>query len=257
MEAWPLPLPAKIYGTAVVILSLVFLFFGGIRRIRDLLVQRSGESGPTLRAPAPIFFSGIALLGLSAWLSPALVPGVALALGLALVSFSQLRPMDFWGLLRASPTTDLRVALATLLTCLIPILTILALCTGLYLVLGWPLETQPALIRLMEARDSKTLGPLLLYVLVLGPAWEEIFFRGTLFPWLASRLDIKQAQWLSALAFGAVHLHGPTLLPLTCLGALLVGMYRHTRSLVPSFLLHSLFNANTCILLLLARPPAP
>jgi membrane protease YdiL (CAAX protease family) len=35
----------------------------------------------------------------------------------------------------------------------------------------------------------------------------------------------------------------------------LVGMYRTSQSLIPSFLLHSLFNANTCILILLARPP--
>jgi hypothetical protein len=32
-------------------------------------------------------------------------------------------------------------------------------------------------------------------------------------------------------------------------------MYRTSHSLVPCFLLHSLFNANTCILLLLAHPP--
>ena len=257
METWPLPVPAKIYGTVVLVLSLVFLSFGGAQRIRILFFSRAGEFGPTLRAPAPLFFFGTSLLGLTAWLSPALVPGMALALGLALVSFSQLRPVDFWGLRRASPIADLRVALTALLTCLIPILSILALSTGVYLVLGWPLEPQPALIRFMEARDAKTLVPFLFYALILAPAWEELFFRGTLFPWLASRMNVTQAQWLSALAFGAIHLHGPTFIPLTCLGAVLAGMYQNTRSLVPSFFLHSLFNANTCILLLLARPPAP
>jgi len=111
--------------------------------------------------------------------------------------------------------------------------------------------------RFLEARDAKTLLPFLTYALIIAPIWEEIFFRGTLFPWLTSRFSITTAQWISALAFGAVHLHGPTLIPLTLLGAALAGIYRTKNSLIPSILLHSLFNANTCILLLLSRPPLP
>jgi membrane protease YdiL (CAAX protease family) len=70
-------------------------------------------------------------------------------------------------------------------------------------------------------------------------------------------MPIAQAQWLSALAFGAVHMHAPTLIPLTFFGAALAGVYRTKNSLIPSILLHSLFNANTCILILLARPALP
>ncbi|NCW28437.1 MAG: CPBP family intramembrane metalloprotease [Verrucomicrobia bacterium] len=178
-------------------------------------------------------------------------------LALLLLSFSRQRPVTFWGLHRLHLQTDLRHSLTTFFTLLIPILALLALGSGMYWALGWPLEPQPALLRFMEARDSKTLAPFLFYALIIAPAWEELFFRGTLFPWLSSRLPVTQAHWLSALAFGAVHLHGPTFIPLTCLGAVLVGLYRNSQSLIPSFLLHSLFNANTCILLLLARPPLP
>jgi membrane protease YdiL (CAAX protease family) len=144
-----------------------------------------------------------------------------------------------------------------MLTLFLPILLLLLLSSALFLLLGLPLEPQPAMTRFLEARDTKTLLPFLTYALLIAPIWEEVFFRGTLFPWLAHRMPIAQAQWLSALAFGAVHMHAPTLIPLTFFGAALAGVYRTKNSLIPSILLHSLFNANTCILILLARPPLP
>ena len=255
MATWTPPLSALVYGSIVLTLALGFLLFGGAQRIRTLLFSPSHAPTHTLPTPLLSFALGTSLLGICAWLYPALLPGTALALGLILLSFSKQRPITFWGLQRPHLGSDFKLSLTTLLTFLIPILTLLALSSGIYLAFGWPLETQPALLRFMEARDSKTLTPFLLYALIIAPAWEELFFRGTLFPWLSSRVPVTQAQWLSALAFGAVHLHGPTLIPLTCLGAVLVGMYRTSQSLIPSFLLHSLFNANTCILILLARPP--
>jgi len=255
MATWTPPLAALVYGSTVLTLALSFLLFGGAQRIRTLLMPRSHLPTPTLQTPALPFALGLSLLGVTAWFSPSLLPGTALALGLFLLTFSKQRPVTFWGLQRSSLGSDLRFSLITLFTFLIPIFLLLAFCSGIYLAFGWPLEPQPALLRFMEARDTKTLAPFLLYALIIAPAWEELFFRGTLFPWLSSRLPVNQAHWLSALAFGAVHLHGPTLIPLTFLGAVLVGMYRSSQSLVPSFLLHSLFNANTCILILLARPP--
>lgn len=255
MSAWTPPLLASLYGATVLTLALGLFLFGGARRIRAILFSQTLSAISPLPAPTPLFLTGVSVVGLCAWLSPSLVPGCALALGLLLLSLARLRPASFWGLHRPRWSCDLRYALTTLLTILIPILAMLALSSGIYWALGWPLEPQPALLRFLEARDAKTLTPFLIYALVLAPAWEELFFRGTLFPWLSSKLSVTQAQWLSALAFGAVHLHGPTFIPLTLLGAILVGMYRTTQSLVPSFLLHSLFNANTCILLLLARPP--
>lgn len=255
MSAWTPPLSASLYGTMVLLLAVGLFLFGGVRRIRSLLFLTNSGSTTPLPAPAPLFLAGASILALCAWRSPSLVPGGALALGLLLLSLSKFRPVTFWGLHRLCWGADLRYSLTILLTILLPILTLLALSSGIYWALGWPLEPQPALLRFMEARDAKTLAPFLVYALVIAPAWEELFFRGTLFPWLTSKLGVTHAQWLSALAFAAVHLHGPTFIPLTLLGAVLVGMYRTTQSLIPSFLLHSLFNANTCILLLLARPP--
>ena len=197
--------------------------------------------------------AAIAVLGSSAFLAPALLPGAGLAAGMLLISSSGSRPAEFWGLRGRNLAKDLRLSLATLLTILWPVLLLLLASSSLYLALGLPLKPQPALLKFLEARELGQMLPFLIYALIIAPIWEEVFFRGTLFPWLAGRLPVHQAQWLSALAFGAVHLHGPTLIPLTVFGALLAGIYRTSGSLIPAILVHALFNANTCALLLLGR----
>lgn len=231
--------------------ALCFLLFGGWRRLLSWL-QPTALTATLSFGPWPMVMA-VSLLGSAAWVAPALLPGAGLAAGLLLISFAGLRPGNFWGLHGRNPAKDLGQSLRTLLILLWPVLSLLLLSSSLYLALGLPLEPQPALLKFLEARELGQMLPFLAYALVLAPVWEEVFFRGTLFPWLADRLPVHQAQWLSALAFGAVHLHGPTLIPLTVFGALLAGIYRTSGSLVPSILVHAFFNANTCILLLLGR----
>ncbi len=255
MSSWSPPISALVYATLLFGSSLAFLLFGGIARLRSLLHPPSTATAPTLKvAPLPMLV-GASLLALCAWLAPSLLPGSALAVGLVLTTLSGQKPAVLWGLFRPHLLRDLGFSLTTMLTLFFPILILLLLSSAFYLALHLPLEPQPALTRFLEARDAKTLIPFLTYALIIAPLWEELFFRGTLFPWLTNRFSVTQAQWLSALAFGAVHLHGPTFIPLTLLGATLAGVYRTKNSLIPSVLLHSLFNANTCIVLLLARPP--
>lgn len=231
--------------------ALWFLLFGGWRQLLTWL--QPGNLAATLSfGPWPML-GAIAVMGSAAFLAPALLPGAGLAAGMLLISFSGARPAAFWGLRGRSLTQDFSRSLVALLTLLWPVLLLLLASSSLYLALGLPLKPQPALLKFLEAKELGQMLPFLLYAVVIAPIWEEVFFRGTLFPWLAGRLPVHQAAWLSSLAFGAVHLHGPTLIPLTVLGALLAGIYRTSGSLIPAILVHALFNANTCALLLLGR----
>lgn len=245
--------PFLLYAGLVFGSALFFLLAGGWRRLIDLLQPLSSLPTKSLGCGLGPMLAAVTLLGSTAWIAPALLPGAGLATGLLLTSLSGSRPADFWGLRRPHPLRDAGSSLRILLTLLWPVLFVLLLSSGLYVALGLPLEPQPALRKFFEARELREILPFLAYALVIAPVWEEIFFRGTLFPWLAARLPVHQAQWLSALAFGAVHLHGPTLIPLTVFGALLAGIYRTQGSLLPAILVHALFNANTCALLLLGR----
>lgn len=257
MTPWSPPLPALVYAALLLTLAMASLCFGGIPRLRLLFLPTSSAPAPTLNLSlAPLLFAATAL-GLTAWLFPSLLPGLAITIGLLLSILDGKKPAEQWGIFRFHPVSDTRFSLHSLLVLFLPILFLLLLSSGLFFLLGLPLEPQPAMVRFLQARDTETLLPFLTYALVIAPIGEEVFFRGTLFPWLAYRMPAIQAQWISGLAFGAVHMHAPTLIPLTFFGAALAGLYRTKNSLLPSILLHSFFNANTCILILLARPPLP
>ena len=241
---------ATVFGGA-----LFLLLAGGWNRLRALLRPAPWKENPCIKVALGPMLAAVAFLASVAWMAPALVPGAGLAAGLLLTSLSGTRPDQLWGL--RHDWRDFFRSLRILGTLLWPVLLLLLLSSGLYLALGLPLKPQPALLKFYEAKNLGEVAPFLVYACVIAPFWEEIFFRGTLFPWLASRFPIGQAQWLSAIAFGAIHLHGPTFLPLTVFGALLAGIYRSTGSLIPAMLVHSMFNANTCILLLLGKPATP
>ena len=231
--------------------ALCFFLFGGWHQLLTWL-QPATPTAQLSCGPWPMV-AAIAVLGSAAFLAPALLPGAGIAVGMLLISSSGSRPAEFWGLRQRNLGKDLRQSLAKVLTLLWPLLMVLLLSNVVCLGLGLPLKPQPALLKFLEAKELGQMLPFLFWAIIIAPVWEETFFRGTLFPWLAGRMPVQQAQWLSALAFGAIHFHGPTLIPLTVFGALLVGIYRTSGSLIPAILVHALFNANTCALLLLGR----
>lgn len=85
---------------------------------------------------------------------------------------------------------------------------------------------------------------------VLAPVFEEILFRGMLYPALASRLSPWFAIPLTSLIFAACHYSVVELLPLTILSVVITYTYHRTQNLVPSIVLHSLFNGWSFLTLL-------
>lgn len=83
----------------------------------------------------------------------------------------------------------------------------------------------------------------------IAPIAEEFFFRGLLQTFLAGIIRNRwQAIGLTAVVFGIVHLSQPhTIVGLTALGVLLGYAYERTGSLVPSIMIHAVFNLKTLI----------
>ncbi|AGY59805.1 CPBP family intramembrane glutamic endopeptidase [Gloeobacter kilaueensis] len=92
---------------------------------------------------------------------------------------------------------------------------------------------------------------LLVSIAVAAPLFEETFFRGFVFPSLASRLGAPAAIVASAALFGIAHFSAVEFFPLFALGVVLGTLYHHTRSLAPCILLHALWNSSTFLVLLL------
>lgn len=85
----------------------------------------------------------------------------------------------------------------------------------------------------------------ILYIVVaigVAPVFEELLFRGLLFPYLAKRIGIAGGTVLVSMLFAIMHFHLPSLAPLFLLSALFCLAYWYTGSLWPGIGMHAIFN---------------
>jgi uncharacterized protein len=80
---------------------------------------------------------------------------------------------------------------------------------------------------------------------IMAPVWEEVMFRGLLFPAFAYVLRSPVAGALvSSILFGAIHPQGPAgMLPLVVIALMNCWLTYRTRSLIPAIVLHSVHNS--------------
>jgi membrane protease YdiL (CAAX protease family) len=94
---------------------------------------------------------------------------------------------------------------------------------------------------------------LILALVLVAPVAEEIFFRGVVYNAWEREYGAVRAVWGSALLFAVIHGSLFALVPIFGLGIALALLYRATRSLPATIVLHASFNAITVTLALLAR----
>ena len=87
--------------------------------------------------------------------------------------------------------------------------------------------------------------------IIVAPVFEEIIFRGILFPFLVQRLGFWSGIILVSLIFGGLHLHLPSFPPLFLLSVVFCLAYARTRSLLVPITMHAAFNSVTILILLL------
>lgn len=80
------------------------------------------------------------------------------------------------------------------------------------------------------------------FVALLGPAIEEIFFRGFTYKAFRARWGVRFAMLASALIFALLHMSLVAFLPIFVLGLFLAYLYEKSGSLVPSMTVHMLHN---------------
>ena len=126
-----------------------------------------------------------------------------------------------------------------------------AICTT---ALRWfPKASHPATEALTKNHSLATLLPVLIAGSIVAPFWEEIVFRGLLFPGLKRILGgILPGVLLSSFLFASVHGQGITLwIPLAFIGASSCFLSYQSRSLVPGIVMHSLHNTAIFVMILL------
>ncbi|KAI3453772.1 hypothetical protein Pfo_010435 [Paulownia fortunei] len=92
------------------------------------------------------------------------------------------------------------------------------------------------------ARDPIAMALYALVLVVCAPLWEEIVFRGFLLPSLTKYMPVWCSILVSSVAFALAHFNVQRMLPLISLGVVMGVTYTRSRNLLPSMLLHSLWN---------------
>jgi membrane protease YdiL (CAAX protease family) len=94
---------------------------------------------------------------------------------------------------------------------------------------------------------------LLVAVVIVAPIAEELFFRGVVFNAWERERGTRFAIFGSATLFAVIHTSLFSLVPIFALGVALALVYRSTRSLPATMVMHGAFNAISVAITLLAR----
>jgi len=121
---------------------------------------------------------------------------------------------------------------------------------GLFAVLGTqvlsflPTPSHPASNTLMENQSPAVVMSLLFFGAFVAPIWEEIMFRGLLFPTLTGATRrIVFSGFASSFIFAMIHPQGiPIWFALATVGGASCMLLNQTRSLVPSIVMHACHN---------------
>lgn len=111
----------------------------------------------------------------------------------------------------------------------------------------------------MQSQNATPVALLLLVILVLAPAGEEVLMRGIAYSQLRKHVAPWAAALISAGVFSLLHLNLVQIAVTLPLGLLLAVVYEHTGRLLPVILLHMVFNVGAAfvdpsIVLVLATP---
>ncbi|XP_059662267.1 uncharacterized protein LOC132308259 [Cornus florida] len=102
--------------------------------------------------------------------------------------------------------------------------------------------TQSSVEQSIAVRDPVAMALYALVVSACAPVWEEIVFRGFLLPSLTKYMPVWCSILVSSVAFALAHFNIQRMLPLIFLGIVMGVIFARSRNLLPSILLHSLWN---------------
>jgi membrane protease YdiL (CAAX protease family) len=126
----------------------------------------------------------------------------------------------------------------------LPILIVVLILSVLFLdKIGYKAPPQPVFDMFLEEKRSNVILFLTIFVSVLGPVIEEIFFRGFLYSAVKKRFGVFAGVLLSAALFSMLHANILGFLPIMILGVLMAFLYEATGSLVASISVHILHNS--------------
>lgn len=114
---------------------------------------------------------------------------------------------------------------------------------------GYDVKPQEILIAFAKS-DSIFINIYIAFIAIfIGPIFEELIFRGILFPYLLKYAGIPVAVFAVSAIFAGIHGHIPSFMPIFVLGCGLSLAYLKSGSIVVPITMHILFNTLNLVLL--------
>tara|TARA_Y100000588_G_scaffold254757_1_gene269272 strand:+ start:6692 stop:7528 length:837 start_codon:yes stop_codon:yes gene_type:complete len=117
--------------------------------------------------------------------------------------------------------------------------------------LNLPVEQQDLVIRIENMEVSPMFFLIMFLAIILAPISEEFLFRVFLYRSLKRYTSPTLAAIITSLMFAGMHFNWLSFLPLFLLGVWLCRTYEKTGNIFVPIMLHTLFNANTLLVLML------
>ncbi|MFC1621623.1 lysostaphin resistance A-like protein [Candidatus Omnitrophota bacterium] len=255
------------FGFFIFILSLIlnFMFiFRGERKKIDFKAPHSKETVSweildIFRAILIIVFAGYVLAIIEAFIlkffhlgltmnlrmiiSTFFIDIVAVTVILYFVMVKYKRNIQELGLKTSSFFKNILSGITAYIFMLPILLVILIFSVWILNVFGYKSPPQPIFEVFMEEKKSFVLLFLTVFVSILGPVVEEVFFRGFMYSAVKKHTSILAAAVLSGAIFSLLHTNIAGFLPIMALGVLLAYLYETTGSLVASISVHILHNS--------------
>ncbi|MEM1158856.1 MAG: type II CAAX endopeptidase family protein [Verrucomicrobiota bacterium] len=227
--------------------------------IRSGLIQETGPSGLAQNLPEDfqpswlevvlLLFSAVACT----YFLPLATPIVLIGGGVLMLRQRGVHVLKLWQWHTSEIGSYLVQGVDRYLVIFTPMLLLAAGSVLVFRVFGGQAEPQPVVLDFLAKENHREVLVLLLLAVVIAPVWEELAFRGILYPLLRGVRDRIFAVLVTGIIFGFVHGHGPAFIPLTFLGCALAWCYEQTGKLGYCIGLHAAFNAATSIYLLLIK----
>ena len=129
---------------------------------------------------------------------------------------------------------------------LVPVLGVVIFLVGvLFKKFNIPIEPQPFLTMFCGEKHTPSLMYMAFFTALLGPVFEEIFFRGFVYNVFKKKLGIFGGIFLTSMFFAYLHGNLAAFFPIFFLGLLLTYIYEKTGSLVSSITVHVIHNSVT------------
>ncbi|MEM6822150.1 MAG: type II CAAX endopeptidase family protein [Verrucomicrobiota bacterium] len=229
----------------------IWLFHSRAKQERSTAAAYSGFPELSLQRSDYVLFFGVCLLGLV--VHPLLFPIFSILVGLWIFKIRDVSVPRLWNLSGREVGDYLATGIDRYLLILIPLMVCAMASVAVFRLLGLEQEPQPLVQEFLKEDNNGQVIRFLILAVVVAPIWEEVMFRGILYPMLKSLQDRTFALISTSLLFGAIHYHGPSFIPLTFLGFVLAWTYERTGKLGYAIALHAVFNCATSIILLLMK----